>query len=169
MPFSINTFKSIISQTDFARPSLFNVFVTTPTGVPSILPVSAFLIRAASLPGSNIGVIPVPYGGRTVKIAGERSYNDWSTGIMNDEGFVIRNAMEDWIELMNNRVSNFRSFPSEYKVDLTVTQYSKKGPPIKIVKLIGCFPTSISEIGLDWGQSDSIEEYTVNWAYDNWE
>jgi hypothetical protein len=173
MSFNINTFKSIVSTTDFARPSLFQVFISTPSGVAPLLPFSPFLVRAASLPASNIGQINIPYGGRTIKIAGERTYGDWSTTIMNDEGFIIRNAMETWVEIMNQRETNFRAFPNEYKVDLKVVQYSKKGAgvgvPLKSITLVGCFPTNISEIALDWGASDQIEEYTVSWAYDYWD
>ena len=173
MSFNINAFKSIVSTTDFARPSLFQVFISTPSGVAPLLPFSPFLVRAASLPASNIGQINIPYGGRTIKIAGEITYGDWSTTIMNDEGFIIRNAMETWIEIMNQRTTNFRAFPNEYKVDLKVVQYSKKGAgigiPLKSINLVGCFPTNISEIGLDWGASDQIEEYTVTWAYDYWD
>ena len=173
MSFNINAFKSIVSTTDFARPSLFQVFISTPSGVAPLLPFSPFLVRAASLPASNIGQINIPYGGRTIKIAGERTYGDWSTTIMNDEGFIIRNAVETWVEIMNQRTTNFRAFPNEYKVDLKVVQYSKKGAgigiPLKSITLVGCFPTNISDIALDWGASDQIEEYTVTWAYDYWD
>ena len=30
------------------------------------------------------------------------------------------------------------------------------------------FPTDLSEITLDWGDNDTIEEYTVTFAYDYW-
>jgi hypothetical protein len=130
---------------------------------------SPFIFNLASLSASTVGTITVPYGGRNIKIAGERQYADWSTTVMNDEGFIIRNAVEQWIEIINQRTTNFRAFPSEYKTDITVNQYSKKGPPLKIVKLVGCFPTNISEIALDWGSADQIEEYSINWSYDYWE
>jgi len=169
MAFNINAFKSLVSTTDFARPSLFQVFLSSPPGIAPILPFGAFLVQSASLPSSQVGTITIPYGGRNIKIAGERSYGDWSTTVMNDEGFIIRNAVENWIDIINQRTTNFRAFPGEYKVDLTVTQYSKKGPPLKIVKLVGCFPTVVSEIGLDWGSADQIETYSIGWSYDYWE
>ena len=173
MAFNINTFKSLVSTTDFARPSLFQVSIATPTGVAPLIPFSPFLVRSASLPASSIGQIQIPYGGRTIKIAGERTYGDWTTTIMNDEGFIIRNAVENWIEIMNNKTTNFRAYPNEYKVDLRVTQYSKKGAgigiPLKVISLIGCFPTSVSEIALDWGSADQIEEYSITWSYDYWD
>ena len=169
MAFNINAFKSLVSTTDFARPSLFQVFLSSPPGVAPLIPFSPFLVKSASLPASSVGTITVPYGGRNIKIAGERQYGDWSTTVMNDEGFIIRNAVENWIDIINQRTTNFRAFPSEYKVDLTVAQYSKKGPPLKIIKLVGCFPTNVAEIALDWSSADSIEEYSISWSYDYWE
>ena len=169
MAFSINSFKSLVSTTDFARPALFQVFISTPPGVTALIPFSPFLVRSASLPASQVGQVAIPYGGRTIKIAGERQYGDWSTTVMNDEGFIIRNAVEKWIDIINQKTTNFRAFPSEYKVDLTVAQYSKKGPPLKLVKLVGCFPTAVSEIALDWGSADAIEEFSITWSYDYWE
>lgn len=169
MAFSINSFKSLVSTTDFARPALFQVFISTPPGVAPLIPFSPFLVRSASLPASQVGQISIPYGGRNIKIAGERQYGDWSTTVMNDEGFIVRNAVESWIDIINQRTTNFRAFPSEYKVDLTVAQYSKKGPPLKLVKLVGCFPTAISEIALDWASADAIEEFSITWSYDYWE
>jgi len=169
MAFSINSFKSLVSTTDFARPALFQVFISTPGGVTPLIPFSPFLVRSASLPASQVGQISIPYGGRTIKIAGERQYGDWSTTVMNDEGFIVRNAMETWIDIINQRTTNFRAFPNEYKVDLTVAQYSKKGPPLKLVKLVGCFPTAISDIALDWSSADAIEEFSITWSYDYWE
>jgi len=170
MAFSINSFKSLVSTTDFARPALFQVFISTPPGVTPLIPFSPFLVRSASLPASQVGQVSIPYGGRTIKIAGERQYGDWSTTVMNDEGFIVRNAVEQWIDIINQRTTNFRAFPNEYKVDLTVTQYSKKGPaPLKLVKLVGCFPTAIGEIALDWASDDAIEEFSITWSYDYWE
>jgi len=31
------------------------------------------------------------------------------------------------------------------------------------------FPVALGEIGLDWGSNDTIEEFTVDLAYDYWE
>ena len=148
-----------------ARPSQFEVML------PSRLApqLGRFLVQASSIPASTMGTIEVPYFGRKIKIAGDRVFSEWQTTVMNDEGFIIRNAVEQWVDIINQRTTNFRAFPSEYKVDLTVSQYSKKGPPLKIVRLVGCFPTNVSEIALDWGSADQIEEYSITWSYDYWE
>jgi hypothetical protein len=118
-------------------------------------------------------MVTVPYFGREVKVAGNRTFADWSVTILNDEDFAIRNAMESWVRGINENVTNLRQAVArtsqQYGVDATVTQYSKTGQRLKRYRFVGMFPTDISQIDLDWGSNDTIEEYTVNFAYQYWE
>lgn len=38
--------------------------------------------------------------------------------------------------------------------------------PIYVYRFHGVFPTSVQSIPLDWGSSDQIEEFTINFSYD---
>jgi hypothetical protein len=131
------------------------------------------MVKTAALPGSTVGMVTVPYFGREVKVAGNRTFADWSVTILNDEDFGIRNSMESWVRGINENVTNLRSATArtsqQYGVDATVTQYGKGGQRLKRYRLVGMFPTDISQIDLDWGSNDTIEEYTVNFAYQYWE
>ena len=51
---------------------------------------SNLLCKSAALPGSNLGVIEVPFRGRTVKIAGDRTFDTWSATFFNDKDFKLR-------------------------------------------------------------------------------
>ncbi|MDP7367946.1 MAG: hypothetical protein QGH83_11910, partial [Candidatus Pacebacteria bacterium] len=44
----------------------------------------SFLCRSAQIPALNIGEIAVPYRGRQVFLAGDRTYDAWTVTIMND-------------------------------------------------------------------------------------
>ena len=44
----------------------------------------------------------------------------------------------------------------------------KTGDVIKSYNFVGLFPVDISPIDLDWGSNDSIEEYSVTFAYQYW-
>jgi hypothetical protein len=81
--------------------------------------------------------------------------------------------MESWVRGINENVTNLRQSVArtsqQYGVDATVTQYSKTGQRLKRYRFVGMFPTDISQIDLDWGSNDTIEEYTVNFAYQYWE
>ena len=131
------------------------------------------MVRATTIPEAALGVIEVPYFGRKIRLAGDRTYGTWSVQVLNDEDFLIRNALEEWSNKIQTFEGNVRDFgsssPLQYKQTATVTQYSKTGTPIREYKFNGIFPTTISTIDLDWGSVDSIEEFGVTFAYDWWE
>jgi hypothetical protein len=174
MPFNINTFKQRGLVYGGARPSLFNVFLSVPQGI-GIDNVSAdkfrFVCRTAELPASDVGSFDIPYFGRKVKLAGDRTFTDWSVTVMNDEDFAVRSMFETWSNAMNRLVSNVRDpviNAEQYKADLEVIQYSKDGGEIRSYNIVGAFPTQIGSINLDWDSGNSVETFTVNFAYDYW-
>ena len=160
---------------DGARPNLFEVSLNFPIFTDNAVAASqqsTFMAKTAQLPGSTIGVVPVYYFGREVKFAGNRSFADWTVQIINDESFLIRRTIEQWMNSINAHSGNIRSplaaTPSEYSVDAKVRQYGKAGDTLKQYNFVGMFPVDLAPIDLDWGQNDSIEEYSVTFAYQYW-
>lgn len=167
-----------------ARPNLFECELTFPNV--SGIDLTAddqldlrFMIKAAQLPGSTIGSIPVPFRGRTLKIAGDRTYDPWTITVINDTSFNLRNAFEQWSNSMNRHDDNVGLItPSSYQTEIIVRQFSRgvdtSGqanttlpdttsaiPTLKAYKLYGCFPTSVDPIPLSYDSNDSIEEFNV--------
>lgn len=174
MPFNISAFKSNGLVYGGARPSLFNVFLSVPGGL-GIDNVSVdkfrFVCKTAELPESTIAQIEIPYFGRRIKVAGERSFADWSVSVMNDEDFAVRAMFETWSNAMNRMVSNVRDpnvSQEQYKTDLEVIQYGKDGSEIRSYMLVGAFPTAIGAISLNWESANAVEEFSVSFAYDYW-
>jgi hypothetical protein len=174
MPFNIAAFKSNGLVYGGARPSLFNVFLSVPAGIGIDL-VSVdkfrFVCRAAELPESTLSSIDVPYFGRKIKVAGERTFADWSVTVMNDEDFAVRAMFEAWSNAINRMVANVRDpavAQEQYKADFEIIQYSVDGSDIRSYLLVGAFPTAVSGIGVDWNTANNIEEFTVAFAYDYW-
>lgn len=174
MAFNISEFRSQLVN-DGARPNLFEVEMPFPAfGSPGDAQRKlTFMCRAASLPGSTLGVIPMQYFGRELKFAGNRTFADWSVTIINDEDFVVRNAFERWMNGINSHNLNIRNpialNPGTYTVDAKVKQYGKKGNVIKTYRFVGVFPTDVSPIDVDWGSNDTIEEFTVSLSYQWWD
>jgi len=175
MAFNISEFRANMIG-DGARPNLFAVTLTFPTFVANGSAAgqkTTFMAKAAQLPGSSVGIVPQYYFGREVKFAGNRTFADWTLTIINDEDFLIRNALENWSNSINSHVGNLRSTnaatPTSYTSDAVVTQYGKTGDIIKTYNMIGAFPANIDPISLDWGSNDSIEEYSVTFTYQLWE
>lgn len=175
MAFNVAEFRSQMIG-DGARPNLFSVTLTFPLGVANGNAAGqkvTFMAKASQLPGSTVGTVPVYYFGRELKFPGNRTFPDWTLNIINDEDFTIRNAMENWMNLINSHAGNKRDKAtltnSGYSVDAVVTQYGKTGDVLKTYKFVGLFPQDVAPIDLDWGSNDSIEEFAVTFAYQWWE
>lgn len=174
MAFNINEFKTVGITYGGARPSLFQVILTPPAGIPlgpAGVTKFAFTCKAAELPESTINSIEVPYFGRKIKVAGERSYSDWNATVINDEDFSVRSMFEAWHNFIDTVISNVRlgtAAEEQYKALVDITQFSKTGVPLRSYQLVGAFPTQVSGIGLSWDSANAIEEFTVNFAYDYW-
>ena len=125
------------------------------------------MVQAAAVPASELGTIEVPYFGRKVKIAGDRTFGEWTVTVINDEDFLVRNAMEAWMASINSHEGNLTS-GLDYKNQAQITQFSKSGAPVRTYNFNGLFPTNIGEITMDWGTTDEIETFEVTFAYDWW-
>lgn len=147
-----------------ARPTLFDVTITNPV-IP--MPVTRFLVSATSIPESQLGNIPVPYFGRIVNFAGDRSYLPWMVTVMNDEDFKIRNALEAWSDAINTKQSNVRQV-TNYKTEAKVNQYDKKGTIVRTYQFDGIYPALIEPIRLDWADTNTFERFNVQFIYDYW-
>ena len=132
------------------------------------------LCKSAALPGSNLGVIEVPFRGRTVKIAGDRTFDTWTTTFFNDKDFKLRSFFEQWANSINTHEGNtaplFTPNNSDgYMADLGVKQLEKdaseEGAFLREYTLKYCFPTNVSPIDLAYDSNDQIEEFTVEWQY----
>lgn len=175
MAFNVAEFRANMVG-DGARPNLFQVSLTFPTiaaNGTAAAQKATFMARAAQLPGSTVGQVPVFYFGREMKFAGNRTFTDWTLQIINDEDFVIRNSLESWMNQINSHASNVRGTgavsPTNYTVDAVVTQYGKAGNVLKSYNFVGMFPVDISPIDLDWSSNDTIEEYSATFAFQYWE
>jgi len=155
-----------------ARPNLFSVGLTIPNGIDAdgVNEASKFLIKTASLPQSTMGIIPIPFRGRQLKIAGDRVFDPWVVTIMNDTGFTIRDSLERWMnEINHHRLNVGRTDPSSYMANLVVDQLDRDGTILKSYQMTDAFPTDLSEIAVSFDATDTIEEYTVTFQYQYWE
>tara|TARA_A100001234_G_scaffold119539_1_gene104834 strand:- start:274 stop:789 length:516 start_codon:yes stop_codon:yes gene_type:complete len=135
---------------------------------------ASFMCKSAALPASNVGVIEVPFRGRTVKIAGDRTFDNWSATFINDEDMKIRAYFEDWMRQINSHESNVNAVidPTTYGKHIKVHQMEKdsndNGKILRTYKLWWAFPTSSSAIDLAYDSNDQIEEFSVEFQYSYW-
>jgi len=137
----------------------------------------SILCKSTSLPGSSIGTIEVPYRGRTVKIAGDRTFDNWSATFFVNTDMGTRAFFERWMDKINSHLDNdaqlfVPSGANSYMRDLQISQMEKDssdtGNIIRTYKLWHAFPTSVSTIDLAYDSNDQIEEFTVEFQYSYW-
>ena len=160
-----------------ARSNLFEVEITFPDGIgiseSSVSDKVPFLVKAAEIPASNLGNIPVPYRGRVLPIAGDRTFDPWTVTVINDTDFLIRDAMEKWSNSINDIQTAQGSInPEVYQTSARVFQKSREGNgpsdterDLRIYKFEGIYPNVVSNIPLDFGATDQIEEFQVTFNY----
>ena len=132
-----------------------------------------FLVKAAEIPASNLGNIPVPYRGRVLPVAGDRTFDPWTVTVINDTDFQIRDAMEKWSNSINDLQTAQGSInPEVYQRTAQVKQLSREGSapgdPEKVLRIynfVGIYPNTVSSIPLDFGATDQIEEFQVTFNY----
>ena len=135
-----------------------------------------FMIKAASLPASTISNIAIPFRGRQLKIAGDRTFEPWSITVINDVDFKLRDSFERWMNLMNKHEDNAGlTNPTSYQKDLVIRQLGRSSmdqhtsgeaiPVLKEYQFRGAFPTTVSSIDLSYENTDAIEEFTVELEY----
>jgi hypothetical protein len=153
-----------------ARPNLFNVKMNFPAYALGDAELTSFMCKAAALPASTVGLITVPFRGRQLKIAGDRTFETWTVTVINDTDFSVRDAMERWMNGINSHNANTGfNDPAEYQTDLSVEQLDKDGIVLKTYNFRSCFPTNIAAIELSYETVDAVEEFTVEFQVQYWE
>ena len=193
---NISQFKSAM-RGGGARPNLFEVAIPE---FPSFVgggvygnvdkATLRFMCKAANLPAANIAPIDVPFRGRILKVAGDRTFEPWTITVINDEDFRLRTAFEAWgngISKLDNATG--ATNPGVYMKDGFVYQLGRgatissvqptggisgKGPTesaivLRAYKFIDIFPTNVSEIALSYETGDTIEEFTVEFQVQYYE
>ena len=170
-----------------ARPNMFEVNITLPEQIAPNGDISQdmrFLVKGAEIPAAVIGNIPVPFRGRVLPVAGDRTFNPWTVTVINDAQFNIRDAMEQWSNLINDLEFDVGDInPSDYQTKAEVFQLSRQsqgsggqsaGKGGEIIQTLrtynfeGIYPNAVSSIPLDYGATDQIEEFQVTFNYLFW-
>jgi hypothetical protein len=153
-----------------ARSNLFKATVNFPGYAGGDVELTSFLIKAAQLPSSVIAPITIPFRGRQLQIAGDRTFEPWTITIINDVDMNVRNAFERWMNGINQHNNNTGlSNPTDYQADMIVEQLNKAGEVTKRYDFRGTFPTNVSSIELSYDTENTIEEFTVELQVQYWE
>ena len=155
----VTNFKGAFAS--LARPTLFRC---SGFGMPEQLD---FMAKAAQLPATTLGMIEVPYMGRKIKVAGDRTYEDFTITIFNNKDWVLRDEFENWVKQINDPVLNTGvGAHADYKRDGKIDQLDMNGDVLASYNIVGAFPTSIAAIELAFDTNDTVEEFVVTLTFD---
>ena len=164
---NINDFKATLKGGG-ARGNQFTITLPFPgfAAVGGETRVMSFLCKATNLPGMTLGEVSVPFRGRALYIAGDRVFETWTTTVFNDTDFLIRNAMERWMNGINaNSDNSGLENPADYQVDAFVDQLDRAGQVIKAYTFRCMWPMTIAPIELAYDGNDAVEEFEVTYRY----
>lgn len=168
MPFNISNFSSVIGSG--TRANLFEVTISTPNIGAGPTANFKTLAKSTSLPSSTIGLIDIPYtAGRRLKVAGDRTYADWTVTLMSDSALELRSALEDYQNILvkiDGVATTVGNRGNSNRATLTVKQLGDDATVLRTYTLNNAFPSDISTIDLSYDTRDSIEEFTVTWTYE---
>ena len=179
MAFTISDFRSKALNKAGARANLFDVKMKAPDVAKELNADGgkefSFSCKAAAIPAMAVGTIDVPYFGRVIKVPGNKTFDNWTVTIINDEEFPLRNGFEKWVAGMGTHEGNLATIGADFATntlygEATVQHYSKAGGALAQAeyKFVNIFPVAVAEITLGWDANDAIEEFTVEFAYDYW-
>lgn len=182
MAFNIRDVKRGLAK-DGSRQSHFMVEIVPPGGIilPSavngLIPTDKISLtgKATSFPISNNERVEVDYFGRKVKLAGNRTFEDWTVTFYNDEDFAVRELFENWLAAINGHENNVRQpefgvdeTQNSYKATGYVHQFGKTGQNIvKTYEMDGIFPINVGPMTADWGSND-VQTFDVTFSIDYW-
>ena len=168
---TISNFKSKLTGGG-ARANLFEVVLTFPDAAQpdtAVLDKSRFLVKGANLPASNVAQIEVPFRGRVLKIAGDRTIDSWTVTVINDTDFGVRSAFERWMNTINRMSDNTGlTNPADYQADAYVYQLDRDGSTLRSYRFFDTFPTQVGPIELSY-DAQGIQEFTVELQVQYWE
>jgi hypothetical protein len=168
---NINDFKSRL-RGGGARANQFKVTLPFPgyAAVGGETSDMAFLCTATSTPASSVAEVAIPFRGRSLYVAGDRTFETWSTTVLNDTDFKIYRAVERWLNGINNMTDNEGiANPADYQVDAFVDHLDRNGSTLKSYTYRGLFPVALDNIALNYGTNDTIEEFGVTFQFQYFE
>ena len=159
--FNIDSFKA--NFVNGAKQYLFYIYLDNPIASGN-MDKNVYLVSASSLPEGTIDPIETQWQGQTYKFGSTHTFADWNVTFKVDAKARIRTEFEDWQKIIHDPETNIHGNPSDYMRTQKITMLDGVGTPIKSKLLVDAWPTTMSEITLDYA-SKEIATFDVTFSY----
>lgn len=123
---------------------------------------------ASALPQSTMGIAEAQYFGRAIKMAGDKTFDDWTCEMYTDSDFTVRTFMENWHDSILGFETNFAAQdyrkPLTYYLDAFLEIYTREGEVINTYEMKQIFPSSVGELSLSYENNNQIARFPVTFA-----
>lgn len=127
-------------------------------------------LTSYTVPGRSLSVLEVPYGEMTYRMPNKISYSGtYQITASCASDYLLRNALERWQFSVMSELTGCGG--SAFPCDSSTLTIVVLGPNCEIVRgyrLIGIFPSEISEISYDQSSTERVT-FTFTLAYQRWE
>jgi len=148
-----------------------NQFQVTITGAPgdvqSVLGQDfVFLCKATTVPALNIGEVMIPYRGRQIFVAGDRTYDPWTVTIWSDRDQRMKAGFEIWqnhlgdIGVVTDR-SAVGQVPSMYYAQASIQQMDRNDNVLRSYYLYDVWPQNVAGTDMAYDANDILLEFAV--------
>jgi hypothetical protein len=152
-----------------------NQFEVNITGGPSSILTSnqdfKFLCKSTQVPALTMGEVAVPYRGRQIYIAGDRTYETWAITVISDRGMFMRSAFEQWQSFLGdiggttNR-SSIGDTPSQYYGTALIKQKDRNDATLRTYRLFDVWPTSVDAMEFAY-ETEGLMEFGVTFRFNH--
>lgn len=154
-----------------ARPNLFKVtFTGVPTGNLDADTLQVYC-KAAQVPATTLGAIPVNFMGRIVNIPGDRTFEDWTVTVINDEAMTNRRFFEQWNAWFNGHLTNVGQGNGQSHIDAlsqataVVEQLDRQHKTQRAYTLKHVWCENVQAYDVSYNDNDTVSEFQVTFKY----
>jgi hypothetical protein len=153
-----------------ARADKFRAIITYPASISSPNVQDYIVVHNAILPGSTVSPTIVFFAGRQIPLFGDRQLEPMAITIMNDTSFSHRRTFEEWLNAIQSNQGNIQATANYQQLlgTVQVDQLDRDDSVLKTYIFHNAFPDNLSQIDLDYSQTDQVQLYTVGFAFSHW-
>lgn len=165
--FAVFTFPSNLSVSGGWNTQNAMQSMLSPLGYNSNDNVFPYLVRATNLPDSTFEEVIIPFPGIPIKMAGTRTFGDWTVSFNVDSDGKLIHAFNKWHNLIYDAETQIPSSKKQYAKNQQLFILDNYGMATERIELFDAWPKAIGQVTFDYSSSD-LATMDVTFSYDRY-